>query len=97
MSAEQQSLFDLSPAPWELDDAGERLVAAVVFATGPSQQFDYLVPENLRGQVAPGQRVRAPLAAATGWPPAIASRSTTAPPGRGGSSRSTALSIASRC
>ncbi len=61
MSHEQQSLFDLSPAPWELDDASERLVAGVVFATGPSQRFDYLVPESLRGQVVAGQRVRAPF------------------------------------
>ena len=61
MKAEQQSLFDLTPAPWELDDAAEQLAASVVFTTGPSQMFDYLVPEVLRGQVAAGQRVRAPF------------------------------------
>jgi primosomal protein N' (replication factor Y) len=61
MKREQQSLFDLSPAPWELDDACEQLVATVVFARGPKDPFDYQVPDNLRGQVLPGQRVRAPL------------------------------------
>lgn len=61
MKREQQSLFDLKPAPWELDDAGEQLVATIVFARGPQDPFDYLVPDALRGQVGPGHRVRAPL------------------------------------
>ena len=58
---EQQSLFELNPAPWEEDDAREQLVASLVFATGPEGLFDYRVPEELRGRVVPGQRVRAPL------------------------------------
>jgi primosomal protein N' (replication factor Y) len=61
MKPEQQSLFELEPAPWELDEAQEQLVATVVFATGPQQPFDYAVPETLRGTISPGQRVRAPL------------------------------------
>ena len=61
MKAEQQSLFELDPAPWEEDDAREQLVATVVFSTGPVQPFDYFVPEGLRGQVAAGGRVRAPF------------------------------------
>lgn len=59
--AEQQSLFDRDPPPWELDDAREQLVATLVFSRGPQKPFDYAVPEELRGQVAAGQRVRAPF------------------------------------
>jgi primosomal protein N' (replication factor Y) len=58
---EQQSLFELEPAPWEDDDARDDVVATLVFSTGPEGPFDYRVPEALRGKVAPGQRVRAPL------------------------------------
>jgi primosomal protein N' (replication factor Y) len=58
---EQQSLFELEPAPWDEDDARDELVATLVFATGPESSYDYRVPERLRGQVSPGQRVRAPL------------------------------------
>ncbi len=57
----QQNLFDTEPAPWELDDAGERLVATVVLATGPEGEFDYLVPEPLVGQAEAGRRVQVPL------------------------------------
>ncbi len=61
MTSEQQSLFDLAPAPWEEDDAREQMVAEVVFSRGPEQPFDYAVPETLRGVVAAGSRVRAPF------------------------------------
>ncbi len=61
---EQQSLFELDPAPWDQDDASEELVATLVFPTGPEVPFDYRVPDNLRGQVVAGQRVRAPFGAA---------------------------------
>ncbi|MBI3836788.1 MAG: primosomal protein N' [Planctomycetia bacterium] len=61
MKAEQQSLFELNPAPWEEDDSREQLVATVVFATGPVRPFDYFVPPELRGQVVAGGRVRAPF------------------------------------
>ena len=59
--SEQQSLFELNPAPWDEDDARDEPVATLVFASGPEGPFDYGVPELLRGQIAPGQRVRAPL------------------------------------
>ncbi len=58
---EQQSLFELNPAPWEQDDASEELIATLVFATGPEGPFDYRVPDALRGKIAAGQRVRAPF------------------------------------
>jgi len=51
----------LNPAPWEEDDAREEQVATVVFSRGPQEPFDYLVPNRLRGEISPGQRVRAPL------------------------------------
>lgn len=55
----QQTLFDDDPAPWDMDDAAERLVASVVFPDGPDQEFSYLVPERLAGKIVAGQRVRA--------------------------------------
>ena len=36
-------------------------MATVVFSRGPQQPFDYRVPDRLRGQIAAGQRVRAPF------------------------------------
>jgi primosomal protein N' (replication factor Y) len=63
----QQSLFDIEPAPWELDDAAERLVATVVLPTGPGGEFDYLAPDELvatarpEQRLEPGRRVRVPL------------------------------------
>ena len=61
MKAEQQSLFEMNPAPWDQDDAREQLVATLIFSRGPQQPFDYRVPDRLRGEISPGQRVRAPL------------------------------------
>src|SRR5271167_1343593 len=61
MPSEQRSLFDTEPEPWEADDQAEQLVAGVVLASGPRQEFDYLVPEPLRDQVEPGRRVMVPL------------------------------------
>ena len=59
--SKQHSLFDEDATPWELDDANERLVATIVFATGPAREFDYLVPDALIGQVEVGRRVRVPF------------------------------------
>ncbi|HTQ40121.1 MAG TPA: primosomal protein N' [Pirellulales bacterium] len=57
----QQPLFELEPAPWELDAAHEQLVATVVFPGGVEKTFDYAVPDALRGQLEVGRRVRAPF------------------------------------
>jgi primosomal protein N' (replication factor Y) len=64
--ASQQSLFDTEPAPWELDAAGEQLVATVVLPEGPAGEFDYLVPEQMatasgERRIEPGRRVRVPF------------------------------------
>ncbi len=56
----QQNLFG-DDAPWEEDDAELRMVAAVVFASGPQQEFDYLVPDELLDVLQVGCRVRVPL------------------------------------
>ena len=61
MSDQQRSLFDTDPEPWEADDQAEQLVAGIVLATGPAQEFDYLVPDALRDLVEPGRRVLVPL------------------------------------
>jgi primosomal protein N' (replication factor Y) (superfamily II helicase) len=58
---QQQSLFETAPPPWEQDDQSQQLVATVVFATGPEQPFDYLVPERLHERAELGRRVRVPL------------------------------------
>ncbi len=61
MLPEQRSLFETAPEPWETDDQAEQLVATVVLATGPAQEFDYLVPGALREDVEAGRRVLVPL------------------------------------
>ncbi len=64
---QQQTLFEPEPAPWELDDAAEQLVATVVLPGGPVGEFDYLAPAGLladerpEGRLEPGCRVRVPL------------------------------------
>jgi primosomal protein N' (replication factor Y) len=60
MTSHQQRLFDSEPR-WEIDDASQCLVAAVVFPDGPDQTYDYRVPDNLRDEVQCGRRVWAPL------------------------------------
>ncbi len=59
--AQQQFSFGDDDAPWDQDDQDEQLVATIVFATGPSQEFDYLVSERLRGEVEVGRRVEVPF------------------------------------
>ncbi len=67
MPPHQQSLFDIEPAPWELDDAAVNLVATVVLRTGPAGEFDYLAPAEMvdgsrpAQQLEPGRRVKVPL------------------------------------
>jgi primosomal protein N' (replication factor Y) len=63
----QQSLFDTEPAPWELDDAAQRLVATIVIPGGPGGEFDYEAPEAMvtassaAKRLEAGRRVRVPL------------------------------------
>jgi primosomal protein N' (replication factor Y) len=59
--SEQQSLFDVEPPAWELDDLERLWVAGVVVPTGPPQELDYAVPDALRERVSVGRRVRVPL------------------------------------
>src|SRR4051812_7193972 len=65
--SQQQSLFDTEPAPWEVDEAAEQLVATVVMPEGPECEFDYLAPEEMVADTKPerrleaGRRVRVPL------------------------------------
>lgn len=61
MNAQQQPLFETEPAPWELDDLTDQRIATVVLPEVPFGPFDYLVPEGLRANLTPGQRVRVPL------------------------------------
>src|SRR5262249_28399502 len=48
----QQSLFDSEPAPWELDDLSQQLIATVVLPGGPPGEFDYVVPDEFHGVTA---------------------------------------------
>lgn len=59
MSTSQKPLF--VDAPWEEDDAEQRLVASVVFAGPLHGSYDYLVPDRLRGEIQAGKRIRVPL------------------------------------
>lgn len=61
MAPQQQSLFDESPDPWEMDDADEQLVATIVFAEPPFGPFDYQIPAELCSKLALGCRVEVPL------------------------------------
>jgi primosomal protein N' (replication factor Y) len=61
MTADQRQLFDTEPEPWEADDQAVQLVASVVLSEGPSQEFDYTVPDGLRDSVEPGRRVKMPF------------------------------------
>jgi primosomal protein N' (replication factor Y) len=58
---QQQPLFELEPAPWEMDAAHEQLVATVVFTGSVENTFDYSVPDPLRGALEVGRRVRVPF------------------------------------
>ena len=57
----QKNLFEVEPAPWELDAEGDHLLATVVFSDAPGGPYDYRIPEYLRLQVQPGKRLRVPL------------------------------------
>jgi len=57
----QKQLFDDNPLPWELAAEEDVECADVVFNRPMDQTFTYLVPEELRGRLKAGQRVRVPL------------------------------------
>jgi primosomal protein N' (replication factor Y) len=57
----QQPLFELDPAPWELDAAREQLIATVVLPEVPGKTYDYRVPDELRSKLEAGRRVRVPF------------------------------------
>lgn len=57
----QKPLFDPEPFPWELADQDDLLCAQVVLNRPLEQAYDYLVPDNLRGKIQIGQRVRVPF------------------------------------
>ncbi|MBM4021457.1 MAG: DEAD/DEAH box helicase, partial [Planctomycetes bacterium] len=56
----QRDLFKRQPA-WVEDDARLGTIATVVLPDGVDKPLDYIVPEDLAGQVEPGRRVRVPL------------------------------------
>ncbi|MEM7316924.1 MAG: primosomal protein N', partial [Planctomycetota bacterium] len=58
---QQGELFETQPPQWELDAQDDRMVATVVFPELPRGEYDYLVPDELRGSLKPGCRVRVPL------------------------------------
>lgn len=61
MPKDQRTLFDTDPTPWDVDAAGDRLIARVVVPVGPLRPLDYLVPDGLREQIEVGRRVKVPL------------------------------------
>ena len=81
MDTRQRELFPTEPAPWQLDEDDEQLVATVVFADPPHGPYDYLVPHHLHREVEPGRRVRVPLGrgnrSVTGYCTAVENRSRT--------------------
>ena len=58
---DQQSLFNVSPPQWQLDDQGDWLAARIAFANAPFGPYDYSIPNDLEAQVKLGVRVGVPL------------------------------------
>lgn len=57
----QQQLFNPDPAPWELADQEDLAGAQLVFNRPVDRIFDYILPDEFRGRLQPGQRVKAPF------------------------------------
>jgi primosomal protein N' (replication factor Y) len=62
----QKRLFDAAslpaePLPWEIAAEADRMVVRLVFNRPVDSEFDYLVPDELRTLLVPGQRVKAPF------------------------------------
>ena len=63
--AKQQNLFPedslpQQPLPWEAAADADRLTAQVVFNRPLDDAYHYLVPDELREVIGPGQRVKVP-------------------------------------
>ncbi|MDG1874649.1 MAG: primosomal protein N' [Mariniblastus sp.] len=58
---DQQSLFNVQPQPWQLDDQDDWLAARIVFSGAPFGPYDYSIPAKLESSVKPGVRVQVPL------------------------------------
>ena len=62
----QKQLFDAAslpaePMPWEAAADADRMIVRLVFNRPVDAEFDYLVPDELRTLIGPGQRVKAPF------------------------------------
>ena len=65
-AAQQRNLFEPEspgalPLPWEEAAAADLLAAQVVFNRPLETVYQYLVPDRLRAEIVPGQRVKVPL------------------------------------
>ena len=58
---DQQSLFNVKPPPWQLDDQDDWLAARIVFPGAPYGPYDYSIPAALEKSVQPGVRVEVNL------------------------------------
>ena len=58
---DQQSLFNTTPQPWQLDDHDDWLAARVAFSEAPYGPYDYSIPSELEASIKPGIRVEVPL------------------------------------
>ena len=58
---DQQSLFNVEPQPWQLDDQDDWLAARIAFSGAPYGPYDYSIPSELEKMVHPGVRIEVPL------------------------------------
>ena len=58
---DQQSLFNVEPAPWNLDDQDDWLAARIAFAEAPFGPYDYAIPAEFESAVKPGTKLNVPL------------------------------------
>ncbi len=58
---DQQSLFNVEPQPWQLDDQDDWLIARMAFSGAPFGPYDYSIPADLEKSVQPGIRIEVPL------------------------------------
>lgn len=58
---DQQSLFNVEPEPWQLDDQDDWLAARIAFPGRPYGPYDYSIPATLEKATVPGVRVSVSL------------------------------------